>query len=262
MCVACLTLHNDIVHVTLSVNLQCHLDAMNMPRVWPVLASWALVLVLTRWLLLGSSSVGSTSATPAFASYQSMVDVRAPDGAHAAMADALRDLEALAQRSLYAQTLDTRSAELLTLFQRALQRESGVAGGGVAAMAQGDSQKVRPSDGFIHQQRHSQIPMMLPNNDLFCDELLNTFPVFFGGDVPVAAVELWCRRGLIAESEGDHLPPGVEDAHIVQFTLLQLYRRLYLASQFQDRLTRYRELFHPMIEAMEKRHDRMLYNYI
>jgi hypothetical protein len=231
-------------------------------RLWPMLACWALSLLVLRSCLIGPLPHGGAPHPGVTTSLSST----APEGARGAVEELLSDLEALAERSYYAHQVDVRTSELLAAHQTVINSVVAPSGQTVpddARAAHGvDAQVARPSDGFLKQPRRSRVPMMLPSEELFCDQFANTFPTPFGSDVPVETVDQWCRRGLVAESEGDHLPPGVDDGHIVQFTMLQMYRRLYFAAQFQDRLTRYRELFRPMIEAVEKRHDRMLYNYI
>lgn len=247
-------------------------------RLWPLLTCWAVSLLILRWLVIVPSSLPlheeSVANDPTPVSHHasslvpsSLLSSVAPDDVRIVVTELLRDVEALSKRSYYAQEVEAHTAELLSSFQHVLGSDDTTdqpekIADSAAKVDNHDAQQVHPSDGFLKQPRRSRIPMMLPSEELFCDQFLNTFPTPFGGDIPVETVELWCRRGLVAEAEGDHLPPGVDDGHVVQFTMLQMYRRLYFAAQFQDRLVRYRELFQPMIDAIEKRHDRMLYNYI
>lgn len=225
--------------------------------VWTILAVWAVSLLVLRRLSFREG--WTTSSDPGTVSDQEI-----PEPLRESVSQLFRDLEALAQRSTYANEIDQKSSRILSALPSAAGsiRETTLDGLSDDHAQPPLDQVVHPSDGFVKQPRRSGVPMMVPSDDLFCDQLFNTFTSLFAGDVPSDSVESWCRRGMLAQSEGEHLPPGVEDAHIVHFTLLQLYRRLYLTAQFQDRLTRYREVFDPMIRAMEKRHDRMLYNYI
>lgn len=124
-----------------------------------------------------------------------------------------------------------------------------------------DPQVVHRGDAFL-TATVSGIPSVLSSEQIFCDQLMNSFPRFFGGDVPTSVVEKWCRDEALAVETFEHLPPGVDDVHYVPFTLLQVFRKLYWMGQFQDRLIRYREGFSVLIDAIEKRPDRMLYNYI
>lgn len=133
-----------------------------------------------------------------------------------------------------------------------------------------DAAVAHHSDAFL-QPTVSRVPNF-PSNAVFCDQLLNTYPMFFGGDVPLSVVQQWCKDAS-SETDGyvsllqnfefaDHLPPGVEDRYFIPFTLLQVLRKLYMLEIYVDRTVRFRETLAPMIDTMESRRDAMLYNYI
>lgn len=66
-------------------------------------------------------------------------------------------------------------------------------------------------------------------------------------------------RGQGVDSEHREM---VAVAREVEHQVLQAFLVLYRTAQLQDRITRYRETFQPFIAAVERRKDRMLYNYI
>ena len=107
----------------------------------------------------------------------------------------------------------------------------------------------------------SGIPGILPW-EAFCDQLENTAE----DDKRLASL---CRR-LPSSSTGESSGISVA-AHLlradsfqdeIDLTVLHVLRVLYGRAQLEDRIRRFTERFAPKIRAMEKRSDRMLYNYI
>lgn len=227
---------------------------MNPIAVYWLLAAWAALLFVARRELLASPEVTAESAEgfdseaeDAYASVQALKDELD------SVALLSRGGEWAADISSAQKIIDDSNAALsdfTTPFRVAAE----------TTQHPGTSQDAHRSDAYLGPTR-SHVPPII-TDDVFCDELLNTFPLPFGGDVPVDVVVGWCAAGVLSREDFDHLPGGVEDKYFVPFTILQTFRKVFMASQYVDRVTRFRELLAPMIDAMEKRHDRMLYNYI
>lgn len=237
------------------------------------LFAWAVLLACIRWNVFGSTETQRTASDDVSVSYESVEGPNTQVGSMHANAVALRAamhalLEAVTTRSNKVRAAEMAMAAMEDVKQALLSVGTSSQDGGLnAGSADASSQVAHVSDAYFAATK-SSVPAF-PSDDLFCEQLLNTYPMFFGGDVPVAAVTKWCEPNtdsptpLLQNLEfADHLPPGVEDRYFIPFTLLQIMRKMYMLELYVDRMTRFRDLLAPMIDAMEGRHDRMLYNYI
>jgi hypothetical protein len=223
-----------------------------------VLLFWAVMLALTRvWLASDAAIVADHSPLPsskeeallAGTEFNSLGELAA--WIHKEILAVDLNLQTLAKMT-FLLDVDTASLEQ----EVRLVEQKVRAGDGDKELPPSVAQEVVPAAEFLTPTA-SGIPGLLPP-EAFCDQLENTIP----GDLPRRSrLTKLCRQlpvggGPIADKRFDSVGDQIDA------TVLYVLRALHARMQLSDRIQRFTERLGPKIRAMEKRTDRMLYNYI
>ena len=208
---------------------------------------WALVLCFARWQLRGIDPVNPSEGSRSSRELLALLDKVQRD-IHEVQACTGR----LAQKTFLVQSIveELNTTRIDALITRLNTVDS----------AANDPQRVFKGDAFLKATR-SSVPGLAPD-DVFCDQLINTLDPssIFGGSMSLDRLAELCME-IPLRVLPEHVRQ-IPDSELPHFAVMKIYRSLYNVAQFQDRITRYRELFRPMIDAVERRTDAMLYNYI
>ena len=104
----------------------------------------------------------------------------------------------------------------------------------------------------------AEVPPILvddPEGKLYCSQLAATIGTALPSNDAAAQAQ---RLKTICL----HRSPPADPLEAIIYQLTRAHKEIWLLGQFANRVRQYRELFQPMIDAMERRNDTMLFNFI